>query len=91
FHPMVVRSLCGVPIAAGDSQGNCVFDVAKTGAELKTYLDGYQRHNDRYGKFTFSEEKAAIDPRDLAVVAFVEDGAGKHVLQAAYQDLAEGR
>lgn len=91
FHPMAVRSM------AGDGQGfalapggrtdiACSFDIAKISAELSKYLDDYEKYNDRFGPVQFIEKRATIDPADVAVVAFVQDPATKHVLQAVYTD-----
>ena len=90
---MVVRS-----VANSDENGFSIdpakpdtveysFDVSQISADLKTYLDNYEQHNDRFGQITFIEKKYEIDPADLSVVAFVQDVKTKHVLQAAYAKL----
>lgn len=92
FHPMVVRSLAG-PDAGGfpvdAEKGTSVeysFDLPKITAELKAHLDDYET-NGRHGKITFRKKMHEIDPRDLAVVAFVQDESSKNVLQTAFVDL----
>ncbi|MGC2656954.1 MAG: hypothetical protein WA324_03180 [Bryobacteraceae bacterium] len=91
FHPMVVRS-----VANSDENGFSLdpakpgtveysFDVSRISSNLKTYLDNYEQHNDRFGQITFIEKKYEIDPADLSVIAFVQDIKTKHVLQAAYE------
>ncbi|RPI22502.1 MAG: hypothetical protein EHM61_22130 [Acidobacteria bacterium] len=84
FHPMVVRSLAGekgtgLPAAQGRFQH--VFDLAQISTELKAYLDDYEI-NGRHGKITFSEKKHELNPKKLAVVAFIQDEADKGILQA---------
>lgn len=94
FHPMVVRGMAGkdnggFAVASGKTaEFDCSFDLAKISSDLKKYLDDYEQNNDRYGKFTFSEEKYAIDPANLAVAAFVQDSKTRHVLQATYEPLS---
>ena len=92
FHPMAVRSLAGDDgsgFAVAPNQRTTVewsFDTAKLSSELAKYLDDYEKYNDRFGPTEFIEKKATIDPSDVAVVAFVQDPATMHVLQAAYAD-----
>ncbi len=96
FHPMVVRSLAGgdreFPIQPGKPcDVQYTFDIPKISAGLKTYLDGYEKANDRFGPITFIREMDSIDPADLSVVAFVQDTKTKHVLQAAYAKVANSQ
>ena len=94
FHPMVVRAMGGPqaegfkfdPKAPASFDQN--FDLAKVGAALKQHLDDYEAKGHRGESFKFIEKKYQIDAADLAVVAFVQDAETKHVLQAAYVDLA---
>lgn len=88
FHPMVVRGMAGddgFPVEPGKASSvDYIFDIPKISSELKTYLDNYEKSNDRYGPITFIQKMYAINPADLSIVAFVQDTATKHVLQAAY-------
>jgi thiol-disulfide isomerase/thioredoxin len=94
FHPMVVRAMGGPKAegfalaGAGPATFDETFDVAKVSAALKAHLDDYESKGHRGEPFQFVEKKFQIDARDLAVVAFVQDAQTKHVLQAAYVDLA---
>ena len=40
------------------------------GADLKAYLDDYERHNDRFATCQFQSNRSGIDPTKL-LVAFV--------------------
>ena len=88
FHRMVVRSIAGndcFPVEPGkDSSIQYTFDVQKISDGLKSYLDAYEKSNDRFGPITFIQKMYTINPADLSVVAFVQDIKTKHVLQAAY-------
>ncbi len=93
FHPMVVRSLAGQ-----NSEGIAVdraapapiqweFDLAKTSAAIKAYLDDYEQNGPR-GKVTFVRKPSTIGATNLSVVAFLQDAQSKKVLQAAYIKLS---
>jgi tetratricopeptide (TPR) repeat protein len=85
FHPMVVRATAAAfAIAKKTAAFDYVFDIARISSGLEAYLKDYEVNNDRFGKITFAEKKNAIDPSDLAVVAFVQDDKNKKVLQAGY-------
>lgn len=88
FHPMVVRSLGGekaggFPLNGKSTVVEHAFDLAKVTDEIKAHLDDYEE-NGRHGKITFSEKKHVIDPQNLSVVAFVQDGKSKRVFQSAH-------
>ncbi|MEQ1896052.1 MAG: hypothetical protein ABL971_01535 [Vicinamibacterales bacterium] len=87
FHPMVVRALVDRPIT-GDGTVSAEFDVDTVAAGLASYLDGFERRNDRFGPVRFVEKLAAIDAANLGVVVFLQDDDSKRVLQSAYVDLA---
>jgi len=93
FHTMVVRSLAGrdaggFPVDAEKGASvEYTFDLPKITAELKAHLDDYEI-NGRHGKITFRQKMHEINPRDLAVVAFVQDESSKNVLQTAFVDLS---
>ena len=57
--------------------------VAISGA-LRTYLDDYEQHNDRFGKITFISKDTTIRPSHLAIAAWVQDSVSHRVLQAAF-------
>jgi tetratricopeptide (TPR) repeat protein len=93
FHRMVERAMAGkdgagFPLSGEKSEAACTFSVLEISAKLKTYLDDYEQHNERYGKFEFIEKKDVINAGDLGVAAFVEDAKDHHVLQAAYLRVA---
>ncbi len=96
FHPMVVRAMGGEKgdgfvVAAGEAKEfEQSFDLAQVSAALKAHLDDYEAKGHRGETFHFIEKKYQIDASGLAVVVFVQDGKTKHVLQAAYVDLASG-
>lgn len=89
FHPMVVRSLGGEEAGGFPLDGakpavvEHTFDLARITDEIKAHLDDYEV-NGRHGQITFSEKKHVINPQNLAVVAFVQDGKSKRVLQSVY-------
>jgi len=94
FHPMVVRAFGGEksegyaiqPNGSGTYEAS--FDTDAIGKEIRKQLDDYEAKGHRGEKFTFSAKKDQINRADLAVVVFVQDDKTKHVLQAAYVDLA---
>jgi thiol-disulfide isomerase/thioredoxin len=96
FHPMVVRALGGEKgegfkvDGAMASAFDETFDLEKVSQALKAHLDDYEARGHRGEPFQFAEKKYQIDRGDLAVVVFVQDEKTKHVLQAAYVDLAGG-
>jgi tetratricopeptide (TPR) repeat protein len=92
FHSMVVRSLAGKDALGFSMEAGkrlkvaWTFDVPKIVAEAKAHLDDFEAKRSTGGptKFEFAEKKHDIDPKKLVVVAFVQDGDTKKVLQAAY-------
>jgi thiol-disulfide isomerase/thioredoxin len=93
FHPMVVRALGGG--AAGgfaldpSRPGTTAterFDLAALAADNLKYYDEYTAEmKARAGmSVTFIEKKHVIDPRSVAVVAFLQDSKTRRVLQAAW-------
>ena len=94
FHPMVVRSLArdGDGFAVEPGTGCAVqytFDTHKISDGLKSYLDGYEKSNERFGPITFIKKMDSINPAGLSVVAFVQDAKTRNVLQAAYAPVVE--
>jgi TonB family protein len=89
FHPMAVRSLAGADpknpgfsITSRDSQTFAWdFDLNAISAEIKKGLDDFEKS--RTDGYTFNEKKHEINPKDLLVVAFVQDEKTKSVLQSA--------
>ena len=88
FHPMVVRSVAGkeyggFAVTAKDNQAfEWTFDVKAISEEARKHLDEYEKSGHRGESFTFSEKKDQIDPDGLTLVAFVQDGKTKAVLQS---------
>jgi hypothetical protein len=94
FHPMVVRAMAageqGFPLKPGEKHVvEYAFDTDQLSADLKSYLDSYEKGNDRFGPITFIQEMNHIDPANVSVVAFVQDYATKHVLQATFAKVTE--
>lgn len=89
LHRMVVRSLQQVPVSAcmggSPKRGSTLsFDLPAIQSDLHRYLDDYQTNNDRFGSFHFPPVDLALDPTQLAVVAFVQDPVTRRVLQSAF-------
>ena len=90
FHRMVVRSLAkpadsGFRVTAGDNFSlDASFDPVAISGALRTYLDDYEQHNDRFGKITFISKDTTIRPSHLAIAAWVQDSVSHRVLQAAF-------
>jgi hypothetical protein len=89
---MVVRAMAGTDgngFAIDPSVAkvyDATFDVSEVSDGLQSYLDGYEKENDRFGSVQFSEKKYLIELENVAVVAFVQDSESKRVLQAAYME-----
>jgi tetratricopeptide (TPR) repeat protein len=85
FHPMVVRSMAGAEGTGLNltSKGPLTwdFDLAAISAGIKKHLDEYEAGGHRGNMFTFAEKKYEINPKDLLVVAFVQDEKTKAILQ----------
>jgi tetratricopeptide (TPR) repeat protein len=88
FHPMVVRKMARdgagslVP-ATGTARMEVTFDLAAIGAELKSYLDDYEKSTKAAsGPFAFNEKKCDLDSSNLVVVAFVQEDGSRRVLQS---------
>src|SRR5205807_10428259 len=91
FHPMVVRAMGGkdgAGFALAGERYEQKFDLEAVGKALKTHLDDFEAKGYHGDPYHFLEKKYQIDPNDLAIVVFVQDDQTKHVLQAAYVDLA---
>ncbi len=89
FHPMVVRSMAetdagqGLIIEDKKSQSfNWNFDLDAISTAIKKHLDEYEAGGHRGSAFTFTEKKYEIDPKELVVVAFVQDEKTKSILQS---------
>ena len=90
FHPMVARSIAspenadGIQLEPGRRhEAEYRFDVAAIEKSLKAHLDDYEV-NGRHGKIQFAQKMHEIDPRKLAVVAFVQDAGSSAVLQSQF-------
>ena len=88
FHPMVVRKMArdgaGLVVpATGTARIEVKFDLAAIGAELKSYLDDYEKSTKAAsGPFAFNEKTRGLDSSNLVVVAFVQEVASRRVLQS---------
>lgn len=87
FHPMVVRSIASFPLKGEKAKSEThAFDLADVAAGFRrTHIADFEKYDERHnkeGKFRFMEHKSTVDPADLAVVAFVQDGKTKAVLQS---------
>lgn len=90
FHRMVVRSLAkpadtGFSVVTGSTaQLDASFDPAAITGTLATYLDGYEQHNDRFGKVAFlTKDTASMQRGHLAIAAWVQDSVSHHILASA--------
>jgi hypothetical protein len=85
---MVVRSIAGpesggqgFPITSKDSQTFAWdFKLDAISTEIKKNLDDYEKG--RTDGYTFNEKKYEINPKDLIVVAFVQDEKTKAIFQS---------
>lgn len=86
FHRMVVRAVeRGADTEAGAQLARqAEFDLPVIAAQLRGFLDGYERRNDRFGEVRFREKDFPLEPHELAVVAWVENAVTHEVLQTAY-------
>ncbi|MGI9035788.1 MAG: tetratricopeptide repeat protein [Pyrinomonadaceae bacterium] len=95
FHPMVVRELGGTDrdgFALKDKSGRIEwqFDLQKVSLDLKNYIDKYEQEQQKDDKnFAFAEKKYDINPKNLSVIAFIQDEKTKNVLQSAFVNLSE--
>jgi tetratricopeptide (TPR) repeat protein len=93
FHPMVVRSVIEAGLALHRGAPSAVdhaFNLAAIADDNRGYLDGYEV-NGQHDRMTFSKKLAAMDQRNLSVVAFVQEDQTKRVLQAASVKLAPAK
>jgi tetratricopeptide (TPR) repeat protein len=87
FHPMVVRGMAGkdgTGISVNSKQRQNLswdFDLNAISTGIKKHLDEYEAGGHRGNTFTFTEKKYEINPKDLLVVAFVQDEKTKAILQ----------
>lgn len=97
FHPMTVRELGGENrggFALKEKSGKIEwqFDLQKISADLKNYLDKYEQDRREDDKdFAFVEKKYEINPKNLSVVAFIQDDKTKNILQTAFVNLADAK
>jgi thiol-disulfide isomerase/thioredoxin len=97
IHPMVVRSMAetkdgaGFAVTSKDAQTFAYeFDLNSISAAIKKHLDEYEAGGHRGNAFTFTEKKYEINPKDLLVIAFVQDEKTKNILQAIITKVATG-
>ena len=94
FHHMVVRAFAkpagqGFPLTAGASATlDASFQPAEISRQLTTYLDAFEKHNERFENAHFLNKNTAIDPAHLKVVAWIEDTADHRILQTTFVSLA---
>jgi tetratricopeptide (TPR) repeat protein len=97
IHPMVVRSMAetkdgtGFAVTSKDAQTfTYEFDLNSISAAIKKHLDEYEAGGHRGNTFTFTEKKYEINPKDLLVIAFVQDEKTKNILQSIIIKVATG-
>ena len=89
FHRMVVRALArpadtGFAVTPGAAATlDASFDTGAISRANATYLDGYEKHNDRFGKIAFLTKDASMQPGHLAIAAWVQDTVSHHILATA--------
>jgi hypothetical protein len=92
FHPMVTRAFGGADMngfameGANTTRVAHTFDLDALAADNLKYYDDYALDmKTRIGlAVSFHEKKHVIDPKNVAVVAFVQDVRTRRVLQAAW-------
>lgn len=95
FHRYVVRALAkpadgGFAVAPDKTLTlDATFDPAAISATLKTYLDDYAKHNDRFGPITFLSTDTTMQPSHLYIAAWVQDLKTHRVLATAIVPVTE--
>ena len=91
FHHFVARKFMGPSggLPLGDTSGEITFResiaLGDLTLSLGDYLDEYETEfQERISSFQWIEKLDEIDPDQLVVVAFVQDGVTQEVLQAAF-------
>jgi len=91
FHRFVARTFLGPSggLPLGDTSGAITFRESIALGDLRLslgdYLDEYETEfQERISSFQWIEKLNEIDPDQLVVVAFVQDGVTQEVLQAAF-------
>jgi hypothetical protein len=90
FHPMVARRIASFPLDQPLPDQHH-FHLAEVEAALQQHLDNFEKHDERHnpnGEFRFRARLDRINPANLAVVAFVQNGDSREVLQSAFADAA---
>jgi len=94
FHRMVVRTLAkpagqGFSLTSGSSAKlDATFQPTEISKQLTTYLEDFEKHNERFENVHFLAKNTVINSAHLKVVAWVENAADHRVLQAAFVSLA---
>jgi tetratricopeptide (TPR) repeat protein len=89
FHRMVVRALAkpadeGTKVVTGeDTKLEASFNPKEISEKWAVYLAKYEDENDRFGKIEFISKDTTMNPRHLAIAAWVQDATTHRVLQAA--------
>jgi hypothetical protein len=93
-HRYVVRALPGgakgLPLTEGAGKRSVTVDLEKLRARLDKYLDAVAEELRPQGQ-TYRGKDRALDLKDLAVVAYVQNDAGREVLQAVQVPVTEAR
>ena len=92
FHRMVVRAmepetalrLPAGPAGESSQSMDIRFNLETVETTLRSYLNEYERGNDRFGEVRFRTKDLPLDPAQLGVVVWVQDVATRAVLQAAF-------
>lgn len=90
FHRMLVRSLAPAQTLALGAHADlhASFDPQGVGDKLHAYLADFSAHSERFGKVEFLSTETTLNPKRLAVAAWVEDTANHRVYQAAFSPVA---
>jgi thiol-disulfide isomerase/thioredoxin len=59
------------------------FDLARVAADGLANLEDLEKHSTRFPNYTFVQKKNDVNPKRLALVAFVQDEDTRQILQAA--------
>ncbi len=88
--PAATAPAGGFPVdRANPAAAEYTFDLARISADIKTYLDDYEK-NGRHGSMQFSKKPVQMNTANLSVVAFLQEEQSKKVLQSAYLKVGSG-
>jgi hypothetical protein len=88
--PTLPIPILGFPLEPGKGRTvEYTFDLAKVAADGLANLEDLEKHSARYPNHKFVQKKHDVNPRQLKLVAFVQDEQSKQVLQAVEVELKQ--